>query len=560
MPANLTIGGARIKQITDTDGKNVISRMSYVYNLPASSTTPSNPNPPIQPEDGESPGTPAAPVAPSTGVVFEMPVYKEHTACGRLYISSQTVAGTSGFEGYHIGYSRVEEIRNTSPSDEPETGKPEAAGRIIHLYQNNINDILRDLEDQTVYLAENGDTIKHVKYSYSHQSCFGGPEPCLFSSYAPSIEMKLKEHKLVCNIFGTNCTKDYYTFDVTQKRFNTFFLYTTKVIEKNFSKEDYPRFITTITETKAGREVSGSYSQSHTLPTEITTTHPNGIITTEKLINSPEEGAPDTDIKIPVRRLVIRKTGTSRLLLNAEHYTYNSNLLTAVQVFQPSVPATYTDGMEVPLTPRFFMTYDNQKIVRRRKADGAETAFIWDNNLMNPIAEITNAGGGAVAFTSFENSGNEGNWNFSMTNPISGKIGQNAFLSSGQNISTSGLNPATIYKVSYWAKNGTPSVTNVQSSMDIITVAGWTYYEHLISGTAQVTISSTSGTCIDDLRLYPSSARMRSFTYKTFIGLSSVTDANGVTESYDYNSAGQLETVRDTDGNFRKHFQYHYKK
>lgn len=54
-------------------------------------------------------------------------------------------------------------------------------------------------------------------------------------------------------------------------------------------------------------------------------------------------------------------------------------------------------------------------------------------------------------------------------------------------------------------------------------------------------------------------AQITSYTYKPLVGMSSQTDAKGMTTYYDYDEFGRLKTVKDQNSNILKQTEYHYK-
>jgi len=48
------------------------------------------------------------------------------------------------------------------------------------------------------------------------------------------------------------------------------------------------------------------------------------------------------------------------------------------------------------------------------------------------------------------------------------------------------------------------------------------------------------------------------YTYKPLVGISSVTDAAGITTYYEYYDDGRLKLIRDNDSNILQYFEYHY--
>jgi hypothetical protein len=194
---------------------------------------------------------------------------------------------------------------------------------------------------------------------------------------------------------------------------------------------------------------------------------------------------------------------------------------------------------------------------------GVTTSYIWDYLNTEPIARVTNAVQADIAYTSFEANGT-GNW----TVPA-GRDNSNAFtgsssynLSSG-NITSSGLTSTTTYIVSYWSKTGNSytvsgSTGYTQGKTIAINSGNWTYFEHTVTGVTGVTVSGSSGGDIDELRLYPATAQMTTYTYSPLLGVSSQCDVDNRVTYYYYDVLGRLRYVKDQDGNILKTLQYHY--
>ena len=87
------------------------------------------------------------------------------------------------------------------------------------------------------------------------------------------------------------------------------------------------------------------------------------------------------------------------------------------------------------------------------------------------------------------------------------------------------------------------------------------FYEKEISTTAAatLTISGAATAFIDELRLYPVSSQMTTYTYDRLNGITTINDPTGLITYYDYNNAGQLKWIRDKNGSIVKALEYHYK-
>ncbi len=87
------------------------------------------------------------------------------------------------------------------------------------------------------------------------------------------------------------------------------------------------------------------------------------------------------------------------------------------------------------------------------------------------------------------------------------------------------LNTSKPYKLSFWATSNNVSVSSGTLVKSAPVINGFTYYEYNIAqGASVVTVSGN--TTIDELRLYPQTARMRTVDYDPLIGKTSECDEN----------------------------------
>lgn len=251
----------------------------------------------------------------------------------------------------------------------------------------------------------------------------------------------------------------------------------------------------------------------------------------------------------------------------------NTSLMgkTLLGFFGPNITySNYTDQPNNYL--RGNLNYDRYNtsgnLVSYHKTAGTQGAFLWGYNQQYMTAEATNADVNQIAYTGFEDGvTSSGNWNFSgggirsaVTTPGLIVRSGTACYSIGSGAVTSSV-PAGTYVVSYWASgpltvNGaSPSVTG---NADL---RGGQYFEHLITLPAAgiVTVNGTSGVLLDDLRLYPSNAQMKTYTYDPHVGMTSSTDITGNVTYYEYDDIQRLINIRDKDGYIVKHTDFHYK-
>lgn len=193
------------------------------------------------------------------------------------------------------------------------------------------------------------------------------------------------------------------------------------------------------------------------------------------------------------------------------------------------------------------------------KAAGRNFSFIWDYKHSLPIAEVSNAGPSDIAYTSFEADGN-GNWTlFSPARDTGGVTGSNCYNLSNGSLSCSGLNSSTTYIASYWLRTSAGATASVSGSSSVVqgkTINGWTYYEMKFTGTTTPSVSGSGD--IDELRVYPSTAQMKTYTYIPCLGVSSACDPDNHITYYQYDGFNRLHVVLDQDHNIIRTVQYHY--
>ncbi|HTR30898.1 MAG TPA: hypothetical protein VMH27_16625 [Puia sp.] len=194
---------------------------------------------------------------------------------------------------------------------------------------------------------------------------------------------------------------------------------------------------------------------------------------------------------------------------------------------------------------------------------GVTNAYIWDYNNSEPIAKAVNTTIDQIAYTSFESNGT-GGWTFSASgvDPGHGFTGNGAYsLAGGGAVSRTGLTGGNTYVVSYWSMLSTAStvtgtISVLQGKTININGTTWYYFEHTITGVTSVSVSGTAE--IDELRLYPSTAQMTTYTYNLLEGISSECDVDNRVTYYYYDMLGRLKYIKDQDGNIIKTIEYHY--
>jgi hypothetical protein len=211
------------------------------------------------------------------------------------------------------------------------------------------------------------------------------------------------------------------------------------------------------------------------------------------------------------------------------------------------------------------VTYDNYDPVfinaQQVTSKKMRSCILWDYEGIYPIAEVKNATIGNVAYTSFEANGS-GNWTITSANRdnTKGLTGNSSYALNNGSVSVSGLSSATTYIVSYWSTGSSYSVSGTTSVVTGKTVTlngySWTYYEHNVTGVTSVTVSGNGN--IDELRLYPGTAQMTTYTYSPLLGMTSQCDVNNHITYFLYDLLSRLSVVQDQDGNNIKRYCYSY--
>jgi PKD domain len=80
----------------------------------------------------------------------------------------------------------------------------------------------------------------------------------------------------------------------------------------------------------------------------------------------------------------------------------------------------------------------------------------------------------------------------------------------------------------------------------------------VLAASAKININ-TNGLFIDELRMHPLSAHLKTFTYDPLIGMKSVSDASNLPVNYKYDDFIRLQSLRDSKGNLLKLFSYNLK-
>lgn len=210
---------------------------------------------------------------------------------------------------------------------------------------------------------------------------------------------------------------------------------------------------------------------------------------------------------------------------------------------------------------------ENGNLIGMRDEGGRRIANIYGYQNKFITASIINADPikDKPLYTSFE-MGEEllggwrqnGNTIASNGNSVTGKM----FFSLQENnnsLSADTLNVDKKYRLSFWATNSSLTVSAATILTPVATsqtaVNGYTYYEYEVpEGNSQLMITGTAD--IDELRLYPKNARMRTSVYEDLLGKISECDENNMITHYEYDNLGRVLNIKNGQGAILKMYEY----
>jgi YD repeat-containing protein len=163
-------------------------------------------------------------------------------------------------------------------------------------------------------------------------------------------------------------------------------------------------------------------------------------------------------------------------------------------------------------------------------ANGAGGTVV--GNVQYPASQTTYSGMTEFSYENFE----EGSV---TTSPLTAHTGKGYVTSYSPTFTIPTTNPMRSYTIEYWYWNG----------------SAWVYTAKPYTGGTLV----NEGSAYDNVRIYPTDARMKSYTYDPILGITSVIDENGTVMYYDYDSFGRLARIRNDKGGVEKQYTYHYK-
>ena len=241
-------------------------------------------------------------------------------------------------------------------------------------------------------------------------------------------------------------------------------------------------------------------------------------------------------------------------------YTGRSTQPVTGWAFDPTSPNNYPN-----LVVTGSLGYDaSGNLVRTQDEGGRTNTNIFDYNNKNIVATVYNADPNVdqSAYTSFETDAG-GGWtidgtpSYSTLSVTGGRgFNLNARTLSPNDISTN-ITFNKPYILSFWAYQFSNVVVGTALTLTKSgpTINGFTYYEYSVPGGTEG-LGIHGNATIDELRLYPADAQLKSVTYDPLVGKTSDCDANNRITYYEYDALGRLRFVKDESRNIVKMYEY----
>lgn len=224
-------------------------------------------------------------------------------------------------------------------------------------------------------------------------------------------------------------------------------------------------------------------------------------------------------------------SATEKFISPYKTYNLLTNVpLTGNQVGETSTPSSPYHSLF--FNPAYFqvekeLNYDGFGNITSMITTDQVRSYIWGYNKSLPVAEAVNANVHEIFYNGFEDEGTIG---LAHTG--------NKFCNGDYALQFSIPNVRS-YCYSYWYRQ-----------------SGVWIYSGIKNYSGPLTIAD--GDAIDDVRIYPSDARMKTYTHIPLVGISSISDENSKVVLYAYDTFARLRTIRDDKGNIIKKFCYNY--
>jgi YD repeat-containing protein len=434
-----------------------------------------------------------------------------------MSLSVFTQAPMTLYHGSHIGYSEVKEyVIEESDLGTTVSDSDKKIGSTIYKFINDNDPFIYSYpyKPQNDLGYKNGKPIATEVYELNGTQLTKINET---RNYYNQITLPGETKAFILkNIISRYCFScDQSDFEFNEYSYKTVWHYLDKTIESNF---DDQQSLALTTKLYNYYDTLSPYAHFLTIGSRTINSSNQDIIT--EIMRQPTNPELITEFK----------EFTGSLQTKGEKLTYHGKLLSDYFFLDLST-STYM--------LKYHYDYQGNRLSKLTVFPETGSAFtksyLWGHNNAFPVAEVINASPDEIFYTGFEESGTIA----TVSNPS--KIGLRYLDSETFTFSENGFTPVATdnLKMSYWYWTG--------SQWDF---SGEVSYNNQIN---------SPGSRLDEIRVYPSGGQMNTYTYKSGLGVNSVTDVNNTSTYYEYDLFGRLKCIKDDKGNQVTDYLYHYK-
>ncbi|NLR82066.1 hypothetical protein [Chitinophaga eiseniae] len=241
---------------------------------------------------------------------------------------------------------------------------------------------------------------------------------------------------------------------------------------------------------------------------------------------------------------VVEYQSFNNIIRPYRNYTFAANAPVALSVAGAFSPAVLVRGANLFTVNAINTQYDNQGFLQTSQKEGRVSAILLGPDKQGALMRVQNANYSDVAYTSFETS-EKGNFSYSG-NPVvddNALTGQYIYNLSGGAVTSANIRQSMAYSLSLWFRGSEPVVTGAAKIAAFSnTKTGWTLNEYKVN---QATISISGTALVDEIRLFPVGAVMRTQTYESSLGVTSECGVDNQPVYYSYDVFKRLVLVRN---------------
>jgi len=220
-----------------------------------------------------------------------------------------------------------------------------------------------------------------------------------------------------------------------------------------------------------------------------------------------------------------------------------------------------------------FISYDDKGRLLEFKAENGVEIYNKFSDSPNKIliAQCQNTTPDYVFYTSFEDEKGGSSIDFNPTNKVGSLTTDSKTGSYSIDLSVSSVKQIKVktgkYVLSFWTKelpSTTPFINLTGTAITILkqrqspeTPNQWRLNHYLIDVTALSDILIEGNLKIDEIKLYPFSSQLRTFTYYDGGIVKSITNENDLTKYYEYDLMHRLKNIKNANRNLLEERKYH---